>query len=401
MAPPSFRRSKGGPRIWIHAVSLGEVKVAASLWKALEQRLPQCSLFISTTTPHGRQMAEEMFGDAVPIAYAPLDFLGCVRKSLSHVRPQAMVFLETEIWPSWVAEARRRGIKIALVNGRISPRSIQGYLKLRPFFREVLRNFDAFSMILKEDAERIQAMGADPAKIEINGNAKYDLLAGAAEPQIEHQMRRLLNLGPQERVFVAGSTREGEEAMILDVYEKILQKFPHALLIIVPRHIERTPAIGALLAKRGFSYQHLSRLKEGGERRQEKVVIVNVFGELFKIYSVGTLVFCGASLVPLGGQNPLEPAVWGKPVFYGPSMEDFLDAKALLEYEGGAVPVNGPGMLAEKALWFLEHPEALRALGDGARRAVLKNQDAAGRHARVIARLLEQGVRNDHRSRER
>jgi len=214
-------------------------------------------------------------------------------------------------------------------------------------------------------------------------------------------MRRLLNLGPQERVFVAGSTREGEEAMILDVYEKILQKFPHALLIIVPRHIERTPAIGALLAKRGFSYQHLSRLKEGGERRQEKVVIVNVFGELFKIYSVGTLVFCGASLVPLGGQNPLEPAVWGKPVFYGPSMEDFLDAKALLEYEGGAVPVNGPGMLAEKALWFLEHPEALRALGDGARRAVLKNQDAAGRHARVIARLLEQGVRNDHRSRER
>ena len=378
----------GSPRIWIHAVSLGEVKVADAIIAVLRRIIPGCSVIVSMFTEHGRDMAKETFKEHVPVIFAPIDFVGSVRKALSSIRPDIMVFLETEIWPAWVMEAHRMGIKTALINGRISVRSIGGYLKLRPFFREVLQNFDVFSMILEEDAARIRSMGADPQKIEINGNAKYDLLGSSAEPPMEAEMRQVLNLEPSKQVFVAGSTRDGEEEMVLDVYEEMLQEFPETILIIVPRHIERTRLIAAMIERRGLKYQLRTDLGESKARRTEKVVIINTFGELFKIYSIGTLVFCGASLVPLGGQNPLEPAIWGKVVFYGPSMEDFLDAKALLEGAQAAVPVSGPQMLAEKALWFSGHPEAMREYGDRAREAALKNQGAAERHARVIENLL-------------
>jgi len=205
---------------------------------------------------------------------------------------------------------------------------------------------------------------------------------------MEAEMRQILDLDPSDPVFVAGSTREGEEAMVLDAYEELLKEFPETILIIVPRHIERTPEIGSLIEKRGLRYQLRSELGSAGSKRTEPVVIINTFGELFKLYSVGTVVFCGASLVPLGGQNPLEAAAWGKMVFYGPSMEDFLDAKALLEAVDAGIPVSGPGMLAEKAAWFLNRPDALKTRGARAREAVLGNQNAAEKHAKVIASCI-------------
>jgi len=388
VSPKLAQTLSGSPRIWIHAVSLGEVKVAAPIIKALRQILPGCSVMVSTTTKHGRELAAETFGEDIPVVYAPIDFIGSVRKALSRVRPDVLVFMETEIWPAWLTEARRMGIKTALANGRISMRSIGGYLKLRPFFREVLRNVDAFSMIMEEDGARIRAMGADPKKIEINGNAKYDFLVGLADPAMEREMRQILNLESSHPVFVAGSTRGGEEAMMLDAYERILREFPDTVLIIAPRHIERTLEIGSLLEKRGFRYQLRSELDIDEAKRTEPVVIINTFGELFKLYSAGTVVFCGASLVPLGGQNPLEAAVWGKVVFYGPSMEDFLDAKSLLEEVGAGIPVSGPEMLAEKAIWFIRNPDALKTYGARAREAVIRNRDAAEKHARVIAGLI-------------
>jgi len=384
----TVQRFTGRPRIWIHAVSLGEVKVAGSITGVLRHIMPDCSIIISSMTEHGRNLARETFGDEIPVVYAPIDFVGSVRKALSLFRPDAMIFLETEIWPAWLFEARRMGINTALINGRVSVRSIDRYLKLRPFFREVLNNFDLFSMILEEDAARIKSMGADPLRIEINGNAKYDLLATAPDPRMETKMRKTLNLDASQRVIVAGSTRRGEEEMILDAYVKALEEFPETILIIVPRHIDRVPAIGALIKGRGLKYQLRTEIGEGKKKRTEKIIIINTFGELFKIYSIGTIVFCGASLVPLGGQNPLEPAAWGKVVIYGPSMEDFLDAKDLLEKRGASVPVSTPGELGEKVLWLLGHPEESRAYGDRAREAVLKNQGAAEKHARAIERLL-------------
>ena len=382
------KRLSGSPRIWMHAVSLGEVKIAVPLVKALKKIMPGCSVIISTTTEHGRNLAMETFGEDTPVVYAPIDFIGSVRKALSRVRPDVFVLLETEIWPTWIAEARRMGIKTAVINGRISGRSISSYFKLRPLFREVLKNIDAFSMILEEDATRIRKMGADPSKIEINGNAKYDLLASSTDPAMETEMRELLNLDASHTVFVAGSTRPGEETMVLDAYRQILAKFPNTILIIAPRHIERTPQIETMIEGQGFTYQLRNELGIAGRKRTEPVVIMNTFGELFKLYSVGTIVFCGGSLVPLGGQNPLEAAAWGKVVFYGPSMEDFLHARTLLEEVGAGVPVSSPETLAEKAIWFLSHPDALKTNGARAREVVIRNQKAAERHARVIASLL-------------
>jgi len=384
----AVKRLTGRPRIWIHAVSLGEVKVAGSIIGALRHIMPGCSIIISSMTEHGRNLARETFGEEISVVYAPIDFVGSVRKALSLFRPDAMIFLETEIWPAWLFEARRMGIKTALINGRISIRSIDGYLKLRPFFKEVLKNIDLFSMILEEDAARIRSMGADPLRIEINGNAKYDLFATIPDPGIEIKMRQTLNLDTSGRIIVAGSTRRGEEEMILDAYVRALEKFPDTILIIVPRHIDRTSEIGALVNGRGLKYQLRTAIGEGKENRAENVLIINTFGELFKIYSIGTIVFCGASLVPLGGQNPLEPAVWGKVVLYGPSMEDFLDAKDLLERAEASVPVSTPGELGEKILYLLAHPEESMGFGDRARKAVLKNQGAAKKHARAIQRLL-------------
>ena len=381
----------GSPRIWMHAVSLGEVRVAASIIKALKQIMPACSVILSTTTPHGRELAQETFGEDVPVVFGPIDFVGSVRKALYRVRPNVLVLLETEIWPAWLKEARRMGIKTALVNGRISVRSIGRYLKFRPFFKEVLKDVDAFSMIMEQDAARIRAMGADPNKIEVNGNAKYDLLTSLADPALETKMRQILNLKASHRVFVAGSTREGEEAMVLDAYEQILEEFPDTVLIVAPRHIVRIHEIESLLERRGFRYQLRSEIGNGAARRTERVVIMNTFGELFSLYSVGTIVFCGASLVPLGGQNPLEPAVWGKAVFYGPFMENFLDAKALLEQAGAGIMVESPEVLAKKAVRFLSHPDTLKSCGDRAREAVMKNPNAAEKHAEVISRLALTG----------
>ena len=376
------------PRIWLHAVSLGEVKVADPIVKSLRKLIPDCSVILSAATDHGIKLARETFGKDIPIVYAPIDTIFSVRTALSRLRPDVLAFLETEIWPAWIVEARRLGIKTVLINGRISVRSIGGYLKLRPFFREILRYVDVFSMILKQDADRIKAMGAEPHKVMVNGNAKYDLLASQADPFMEAEMRQILNLDPSNLVFVAGSTREGEESMVLDVYERLLKQFPQMVLVIAPRHIERTAEIESLLQRRGIEYQLRSKLDGHGTRRTKPVIIMNTFGELFKLYSVGTIVFCGASLVPLGGQNPLEAAVWGKVVFYGPSMEDFLDAKALLEEVGAGIPVSSPEMLTEKVLWFLNHPGALKTSGERARASVMRNQNAAEKHARVLAKLI-------------
>ncbi|MDY6953973.1 MAG: glycosyltransferase N-terminal domain-containing protein, partial [Thermodesulfobacteriota bacterium] len=222
----SVQLLSGLPRVWMHAVSLGEVRVAASIINALKGIMPRCSVILSTTTPHGRDFAEKVLGDDVPVVFGPIDFVGSVRKALSSVRPHVLVLLETEIWPAWLKEAQRMGIKTALVNGRISARSIGRYVKLRPFFKDVLKDVHAFSMIMEQDATRIRAMGADPEKIEVNGNAKYDLLPRLADPAMEKEVRFKLNLQASSRVFVAGSTRQGEEVLILKAYEDVLKAFP-------------------------------------------------------------------------------------------------------------------------------------------------------------------------------
>jgi 3-deoxy-D-manno-octulosonic-acid transferase len=378
----------GSPHIWIHAVSLGEVRVAEAIAGDLKRLIPDSSITISAMTEHGRNLASEIFGKDVRVIYAPFDIIPFVRMALKRISPDALVFLETELWPAWASEARRKCVKIAVINGRISSRSFGRYLRLRPLFKYILSKFDVFSMISEEDKKRITAMGADPAKVFVNGNAKFDLLKGLAEPSVESDMRTLFSLKDQVPVLIAGSTRTGEEEIVIDAYKQIINEFPDTVLFIAPRHIERSKDIAALLEKNRLEFQFRSDIKYPAIKRDRQVVIIDSFGELFRLYSIGTVIFSGASLVPLGGQNPLEAAIWGKPVLYGPSMEDFLDARALLEENNAGIEVSNADMLAEKVIMLLKDKMLLDGYGSRARDSVLKNRKAAERHAAVVANIL-------------
>jgi 3-deoxy-D-manno-octulosonic-acid transferase len=231
-------------------------------------------------------------------------------------------------------------------------------------------------------------MGAPGNRIEVNGNAKYDLLLKQVDGTDREKMKRLYKLRGDSSVFMAGSIRGAEERIIIDVYEKIVQAHPEVILMIAPRHVERSRHIEEMVRERGFSYQFRTDLDKESRPRTASVVIIDMIGELQSTYSIASIVFCGGSLVPLGGQNILEAAVWGKPVFYGPSMEDFLDAKDLLDKTGGGIQVRDGRELAEKALYFFDHPEEAEMIGRLAKKAVVLNQGSARKHAMVIQRLL-------------
>lgn len=383
-----IRNISGSPRIWIHAVSVGEVRVAVAIMHSLSDLLPESALILSTGTEQGQAVARENTGGNVTCLYAPFDFIYSVRNALAAVQPDILACVETEIWPNWMMEAHRMDIRTVLVNGRISIRSIRKYLKIRPLMKDILKHVDAFSMIGQADAGRIRMMGAAEDRIEINGNAKYDLLLQQADNGIIPALAQCYNVNSLHPVFVAGSTRGAEVAIVLDAYERISRRFPETVLIIAPRHIERVGQIKTQIQARGLQYQLRSDLKESGRIRTAPVVILDTFGELHATYSLATVVFCGSSLVPLGGQNVFEAAVWSKPVLYGPSMDDFMDAKEMLEKTGGGVQVEDGSSLAQKAIYFFAHPQEAQKTGRRAYEAVLSHQGAAPKHAAVIYRLL-------------
>jgi 3-deoxy-D-manno-octulosonic-acid transferase len=247
---------------------------------------------------------------------------------------------------------------------------------------------DGFSMIGAEDARRARLLGADAKKIAINGNAKYDGLSRRINLDEARKIHRIYTPGEKEIVWVAGSTRRFEETVMLNVYQKLTGRFPHLLLIIAPRHIERSDYITEQVHKRGLKCQRRSELNKSGKKRDAPVVVVDIIGELFATYSVADLVFCGGSLAPLGGQNIMEPAIWGKPVFFGPSMDDFNDARIHLEDLGGGFMVKDEADLTESLIHFIVHPKLRKQAGDAAKAAANFHSGAAGRHARFIQALI-------------
>lgn len=379
-------------RIWLHAVSMGEVTAAVPIIEALRTKAPNAAIILSTTTEHGQSLAKSRLPADVPCIYAPVDFIPTVRTVLKKIKPDILVCLETEIWPNWLITAHRLGIRTAIVNGRISARAFSRYRMIRPLMKEVLRSMSFFSMIQEIDARRIRELGAAPEKIRISGNAKYDLLirhsSGRDRTDPAGHWRNIFGIEKNHAVFLAGSTRHAEEEIIIDAYREIRRHAPHTILIMAPRHLERVRHIEKIINEKGLHCQLRSGLGESGGDRTAPVVILDTMGELSEIYSIATVVFCGGSLAPLGGQNILEPAVWGKPVLYGPHMDDFLDARSLMESTGGGTEIRNGSELADKALFFISHPDAAQTTGRLARKAVEMNEGAARKHADVICRLL-------------
>jgi 3-deoxy-D-manno-octulosonic-acid transferase len=386
--PDLYDGMQGTPRIWVHAVSVGEVTAAAPIMAALRADFPGACLVLSTGTETGQDMARRLVPEATAIIYYPLDLPSVVRKLVRLVRPDIFVLTETELWPNFLQACRYQEIKVVMVNGRLSPRSFQKYYRTRFFWKEILKDIDEMGVISEIDAGHARAIGMAPEKISVLGNAKYDGLAAEVSPALREETARRLNMAAGERVLVAGSTHEGEETVILEVFRKLLAVYPDFRLILVPRHVERAGEVTNLVRQAGFDSLALTQIDQGRTRQDEKVLVVDRIGELFKVYSLATVVYCGGSLVPKGGQNILEPAAWGKVVFYGPSMEDFRDEKILLEAVGAGIPANDGPELADKMLALLRTPEMLAGKGQAAGQVVAANRGASQRYAALIKDVL-------------
>jgi len=382
-------RGRGTPRIWVHAVSVGEVTAAVPIVAALRERLPEACIVVSTSTETGQEMARKLLAGATALLYYPLDVPCVVRKVLDVVRPDCFVPVETELWPNFIRLCRERGTRVVMVNGRISPRSFRSYRATRFFWKGVLGALEAAGVISRTDGERLAALGMPPQRVHTLGNAKYDGLAARVSPELQTEIASRLGIAPGEEVLVAGSTHEGEEAIVLDVYRRLLELRPALRLILVPRHIDRAETVAELIRRAGFAdCIRMSEIRDGHPRTDERIILVDVIGELFKIYSLATVVFCGGSLVPKGGQNILEAAAWGKVVFHGPHMEDFREERALVDDAGAGIPIAGGDELYEGIRDLLERPELLRDKGEAGRQAVAENRGAAARHAALIVSCL-------------
>ncbi|MBW2598836.1 MAG: 3-deoxy-D-manno-octulosonic acid transferase [Deltaproteobacteria bacterium] len=384
-----FEEMQGSPRIWVHAVSVGEVTAAAPIVSSLREMYPEACIVLSTSTETGQEMARSLITDATSHIYYPLDIPIVVRRVMDRVNPDIFVSVETEIWPNFVRICSEREIKIAMVNGRISPRSFRRYRRTNFFWKRIMNMIGTIGAISAIDASRLEAMGVEPSRIHVLGNAKYDSLAARANDALRDEIEARLEIPHETKVFVAGSTHEGEDDVVLKIYRGLLERYPDMLMIIVPRHPERGSAVLSLAKDAGFDdCITMTEINRGERRAGRRIIIVDVIGELFKVYSLATMVFCGGSLVPRGGQNILEPAAWGKVVLYGPSMEDFMDERERLEMAGGGITVRDGNELLSEMLKLMEDPETLRKRGEAGREIVASNKGAARRYAEMISSRL-------------
>ena len=389
ISPDVISRMKGSPRIWIHAVSVGEVTAAAPVINSLRDIFPEACIVLSTSTETGQEMARWFVPAATSYIYYPLDIPFVTRKVIGMLKPDLFVPTETELWPNFIRTCREKGVRMVLINGRISPRSFKGYAMTRFFWKGILNTIEEIGVISQVDARRLETLGVPSSRIHVLGNAKYDSLAAKVSPSLQSNIGRRLNISPGEKVFVAGSTHEGEEKIVLEVYGKLVKAYPDFKLIIIPRHVERGQEVLALVKKEGFGDSiTMTEIVSGRKRLNERVIIIDVIGELFKVYSLATVVFCGGSLVPRGGQNILEPAAWGKVIFYGPFMEDFREEKTLLEQTGAGITIRSDRELLAGILEVMGNTETFTRKGEKGKEMVAANMGAAERYAELIRKAL-------------
>ncbi len=377
------------PRVWFHAVSVGEVNALGPLVKSFKHLNPSASVIVSTGTETGQDKALESICGVDGFFYLPLDFPAFVNSVVARIQPDLFVLMETELWPNLIHSIKSNGAAIALANGRISDRSFPRYKRLRRFFSPTLDRIDLFLMASEMDAQRIAEMGAPPDRIRVTGNTKFDAALGEIPVDAETAMREVFDVDDSVPVLVAGSTHPGEHEMILDAYRGLATKFPELLLILVPRHVDKTPQILSAIRDRNMEAPFLRSSADTGEKRNgRKIIIVDRTGELFQIFSIASVVFIGGSLVPRGGQNILEPAAWGKMVLFGPSIEDFRDARDILVRAGSGIQVKGIEELSREVAGILSDPDRARRLGMKGREEILRHVGTARKNAELLAGCL-------------
>jgi 3-deoxy-D-manno-octulosonic-acid transferase len=396
--PISFNLD-GEESIWIHAVSVGEALTARALAADLKARYPRLRLFVSTTTIAGQQVARASLRHVVDgVFYFPFDWAFIVRRTLNLVKPRLFIMMETEIWPNLLRVCRKQGVKTIVINGRISSRSYPRYRMIRPFFRRVLADVDRFCMQSEESARRLVDLGARADRVTVTGSLKFDSLdvpaptgtgtgIGVVHGKPRERALRFFRISVNRTVIVAGSTMRGEEAAVLKAFSKVKTTLPHALLILAPRQPERFAEVERLARDAGFVTARRSELPIDAEPRAD-VVVLDSIGELAQLYQVATAVFVGGSLADHGGHNILEPAIFGKPVVFGPHMQNFKEIAEAFVRNGAAIQVQSDRELDEAMLALVRDPVHRARLGAAARALVEANRGAKDQTLAVIAELL-------------
>jgi 3-deoxy-D-manno-octulosonic-acid transferase len=376
--------------IWIHAVSVGEVLTARPLVSDLKRRYPNLRMFLSTTTLAGQQLARRNVPDVDAVFYFPFDLGLFVRRTLDLVRPRLFIMMETEIWPNLLRECRARGIKTAVVNGRLSARSFPRYRMVRGFMRRVLDHVDRFLVQSEESARRFIDLGADPARVVVTGSLKFDSLelsSAALQARARDRVLRYFRVPASRPVIVAGSTMKGEESALLRAFRRVRATAPSTLLVVAPRNPERFGEVEQLVRSEGWKTARRSDLAVDSEPRVD-VVVLDTIGELATVYQIGTIVFVGGSLVATGGHNVLEPAVFGKPIVFGPHMSNFAEIAEAFVANGAGVQLAGEQDLDETFLSLMSDPVRRARLGAAARALVEANRGANEKSVTVLADLL-------------
>jgi 3-deoxy-D-manno-octulosonic-acid transferase len=374
--------------VWLHAVSVGEVMAASELVRELRSRLPEWVIAISTTTETGQRLARERFS-GTPVFYMPLDFVSVVRRYLDTLHPNLVILMESELWPNLMNVCARQGIPVAVVNARVSDRSLPRYMRLRRLWRPLLEKVSLFLAQSDENARRLVRIGAPPDRVRVAGNLKYDVKAAG-----ESAMTKLLaeRLPSGAKVFVAGSTLEGEEKMLLEAWPRVLGAAPGAVMVLAPRRPERFAAVADLVANSGFGVVRASELRAGGGVgviARGSVVLLDTIGDLASVYSLGTAAFVGGSLVAGGGHNPLEPARFGVPVVMGESSENFREIVETMRDADGIRIVREPNLAATLVGLLMKSDEA-GEVGERGRGVFEAQAGATRRTAEAVLGLVEE-----------
>jgi 3-deoxy-D-manno-octulosonic-acid transferase len=370
------------PLIWLHAVSVGEVRASAPLVKALSRDYPGNTILITTMTPTGSATVGELFGDSVAHCYVPYDLPTAVWRFLDRTRPRLALIMETELWPNLFHQCRQRNIPLVLANVRMSEKSARGYRRLKGFTRATLANVSRVAAQTEADAERMHALGATQA--EVTGSIKFEMDVPADLAAASSALRSGFGDRP---VWVAASTRDGEEEQVLDAFARLREKFPELLLVLVPRHPERFDGVAKLCQQRGFRVERRSARKNA-VAAETAILLGDTMGELLLFHAAADVSFIGGSLAPLGGQNLLEAAAVGTPVVFGPHMFNFGDISRMALERGAGRQVQNVAELANAIAGYLENPAARRAAGEAGQRMVAENRGALAKTLELVRQVF-------------
>jgi 3-deoxy-D-manno-octulosonic-acid transferase len=370
--------------VWFHGVSVGEVHLLRQVVAAFRKRHPDRPCVVSTTTDTGFEEARRCFPE-LPVFYYPFDFSWAVRRTLRRVRPALAVLAEAELWPNFLMAARRHGVPVAVINGRMSPRSLARYRHLGPLPRWLFGHIDLFMMQTEEYARAVRELGADSERVKVPGSVKYDgVLADRHNPRTE-ELRRLLRVGPDDQVWIAGSTQAPEEEVALQIYRRLRPDYPGLRLFLVPRQKDRFDEVARLLERSGLPFARRSR----GEDLGTPVVLVDTIGELGALWGLADVAFVGGSLDGRrGGQNMIEPAAYGAAVVFGPHVWNFADTAGRLLEARAARQVADAEQLELALCRLLEDAAERRRLGAAARAFVLRQQGATERTVALLGQML-------------